>query len=251
VIKKVVLYFLVFFLSLLVSLVLLLPATIVWDKFLSTQLNTQQLGINVQKVVGTIWNGQALVIYKGLSGIIHWEVDPSETWMLSLPMSVSVNSQVGKLDAAIKLSFASVQAEIIKAQIDLKPLTPMFKAERVTLDGELFVKNLSVVMEDNKIKSAAGMATWSGGEIAYPAGREVHQRNLPMFKAVIETKKTGEIYLSIRDSQATFDVIDANLTVDGTGVLRITRRLLDLSDEPWSLNSREQDIVFKVKKMLY
>lgn len=250
-IKKVVLYFLVFFLSLLVSLVLLLPATIVWDKFLSTQLNTQQLGINVQKVVGTIWNGQALVIYKGLSGIIHWEVDPSETWMLSLPMSVSVNSQVGKLDAAIKLSFASVQAEIIKAQIDLKPLTPMFKAERVTLDGELFVKNLSVVMEDNKIKSAAGMATWSGGEIAYPAGREVHQRNLPMFKAVIETKKTGEIYLSIRDSQATFDVIDANLTVDGTGVLRITRRLLDLSDEPWSLNSREQDIVFKVKKMLY
>ena len=242
-IKKVVLYFLVFFLSLLVSLVLLLPATIVWDKFLSTQLNTQQLGINVQKVVGTI--------YKGLSGIIHWEVDPSETWMLSLPMSVSVNSQVGKLDAAIKLSFASVQAEIIKAQIDLKPLTPMFKAERVTLDGELFVKNLSVVMEDNKIKSAAGMATWSGGEIAYPAGREVHQRNLPMFKAVIETKKTGEIYLSIRDSQATFDVIDANLTVDGTGVLRITRRLLDLSDEPWSLNSREQDIVFKVKKMLY
>ena len=95
------------------------------------------------------------------------------------------------------------------------------------------------------------MASWSGGEIAYPAGREVHQRNLPMFKAIVETKDTGEIFLSIRDSQASFDVIDANLAVDGTGMLRITRRLLDLSEEPWSLNSKEQDVVFKVKKMLY
>ena len=250
-IKKVVLYFLMFFLSLFVCLVLLLPASIVWDKFLSTQLNARQLGINVQKVVGTIWNGQALIVYRGLSGIIHWNVDPSEVWMLSLPMSVSVNSQVGKLDAAIKSTFASVQAEIIKAEIDLKPLTPMFKAERVSLDGELFVKNLSVVMEDKKIKSAAGMASWSGGDIAYPAGREVHQRNMPMFKAIVETKESGEIYLSVRDSQATFDVIDATLALDGTGMLRITRRLLDLSDEPWSLNSREQDVVFKVKKMLY
>jgi hypothetical protein len=151
----------------------------------------------------------------------------------------------------VDLSFSGVRAEIISAQIDLKPLTPIFKAERVTLDGELLVKNLSVLMENKQIKAAAGIASWSGGEIAYPAGREVHQRVFPAFKAVIETKDVGEIHLSIRDSQATFDVIDADLTVDGTGTLRITRRLLDLSDEPWSLNSKEQDVVFKVKKMLY
>jgi hypothetical protein len=251
VIKKVVLYFVVFFLSLLVSLLILLPANIVWDKFLSSQLNTKQLGIDVQKVVGTIWNGQALISYKRLSGIIHWQVDLSEIWMLSLPMAISVNSQVGELDAAIKLSPSSVQAEIKKAQVDLKPLSPVFKSERVTLDGELFVKNMSVMIENKQVKSASGMASWSGGEISYPAGREVHQRNLPMFNAVVETKDTGEIFLSIKDSQASFDVIDANLSVDGTAMLRITRRLLDLSDEPWSMNSKEQDVVFKVKKMLY
>lgn len=250
-IKKVVLYFLVFFLSLLVSLLLLLPANIVWDKFLSSQLNAKQFGVDVQKIIGTIWNGQVLLSYKGLSGIAHWEVDPSGIWMLSLPMSISVDSQVGEIDAELKLSIDSVKAEIKKAQIDLKPLTPMFKTERVTLDGELFVKDMSVLLENKLIKSATGMASWSGGEIAYPAGREVHQRNLPMFKAIVETKDTGEIFLSIRDSQASFDVIDANLAVDGTGMLRITRRLLDLSEEPWSLNSKEQDVVFKVKKMLY
>ncbi len=250
-IKKVVLYSFLFILSFLVSLILLLPANIVWDKVLSNQINTRQLGIDVQKVIGTIWDGQALISYNGLMGVIHWELAPSQLWTLSLPLTIQVTSQVGDLEAEIKLSTESIYAEIQKAQVDLKPLSPIFRAERVTLDGELLVKNLAVLVENNQIKSASGMASWSGGDIAYPAGRVVHQRNLPMFKAILETKQSGEIYLSIRDSQATFDVIDATLDVKGTALLRITRRLLDLSEEPWSLNSREQDVVFKVKKMLY
>jgi hypothetical protein len=232
-------------------LVLLLPANILWEKAISPQINTRQLGIDIQKVAGTIWDGQVLLTYKGLSGIASWEFDASKMFMLVVPVKIDFKSQFGDLKALVDLSFSGVRAEIISAQIDLKPLTPIFKAERVTLDGELLVKNLSVLMENKQIKAAAGIASWSGGEIAYPAGREVHQRVFPAFKAVIETKDVGEIHLSIRDSQATFDVIDADLTVDGTGTLRITRRLLDLSDEPWSLNSKEQDVVFKVKKMLY
>tara|TARA_R110000850_G_scaffold34266_1_gene92755 strand:- start:625 stop:1386 length:762 start_codon:yes stop_codon:yes gene_type:complete len=251
VIKKVVLYSFIFFLSLFVSLVLLFPATVLWEKVISPQLNTKHLGITVQKVVGTLWGGQALVSYKGLSGIMRWDVDASQVLGLSLPVSIKVDSQVGVINAVVDFSLSSIHVEIKKAQIALQPLTPIFKAERVTLDGELFVNKLAVLIEDKKLKSAAGMASWSGGDIAYPAGRVVHQRSLPMFKAVFETMDSGNIHVSIRDSKATFDVIDAQLTEDGSGTIRITRRLLDLSDEPWSQNSREQDVVFKVKKMLY
>lgn len=250
-IKKVILYFFIFFLSLLVSLILLFPATVLWEKVLSPQLNTKQLGVDVQKIVGTLWNGQALINYKGLSSVVHWELEASGLLSLSLPVNINVKSQAGTLHAVVSLSVSSIQAEIKKAEIDLKPLSPIFKAERVVLDGELMINKFAVQVENKQLKSASGMASWSGGDIAYPAGREVHQRSLPMFRAVIETKNTGDIHLSIRDSQATFDVIDADLAVDGNGTLRITRRLLDLSDEPWSLNSREQDVVFKVKKMLY
>ena len=250
-IKKAILYFFIFLLSLLVSLILLFPATILWEKVISTEINTKQLGVDVQKVVGTLWNGQALVVYKGLSGIVRWDVDATHLLGLSLPISINVDSQVGFINAVVDFSVSNIQAEIKKAQIELAPLTPLFKAERVTLGGELFVNKLAVHIENNQVKSATGMASWSGGDIAYPAGSAVHQRNLPMFKAVFSTKSTGNINLSIRDSQAVFDVIDADLTEDGNATLRITRRLLDLSDEPWSQNSREQDVVFKVKKMLY
>jgi hypothetical protein len=71
-----------------------------------------------------------------------------------------------------------------------------------------------------------------------------------MFRADIKTRD-GVVSLGIRDPQASFDVISASLDQQGVGMMSITRRLLDLSREPWSQNSREQDVVFKVKKELF
>ena len=250
-IKKVFLYLFVFLLSLLIFLVYFLPANVVWEKGIEPKINARQLGVDVQKVVGTIWHGQALVRYKGLSGIAQWDVQLDKLVSLSLPIELNINSVVGEVDAVVDLSLSKVRAEVSKAQIQLKGLSPLLKAQRVSLDGELFVKNLLVVIENKKITNASGLASWSGGDIAYPAGRAVHERSLPMFKATLETRDSGDVYVGIKDPQATFDVINADLKTDGTAMLRITRRLLDLSSEPWSQNSDEQDVVFKVKKVLY
>lgn len=250
-IKKVVLYLLLFLLSLLIFLVCLLPASVLWEKGLAPQVNTRQLGLDVQKVVGTVWQGQALLRYKGLSGVAQWDVELQKLMGLSLPIKLSVNSEVGDIKAMVNVSASSIKAEINHAQIELALLSPLFKSQRLSLDGELFVKNLTATVENKKIIDASGVASWSGGDIAYPAGRVVHERTLPMFKAVLKTAESGEIYLGVRDAQASFDVINADLKRDGTAMLRITRRLLDLSREPWSQNSTEQDVVFKVKKVLY
>ncbi len=250
-IKKVFLYLCIFLLSLSVFLIFLLPASVVWEKGLAPQINTKQLGVDVQRVVGTIWDGQALVRYKGLSGIIRWNVALEGIFGFSLPIELNLDSEFGHIDADIALSLSTIRAKIRQAQIELQPLTPIFRAQRLSLDGELFVKDLVMLVENKQLVEASGMASWSGGDIAYPAGRAVHQRSLPMFKAVLETAGSGDIYLGVRDPQAAFDVINADLKTDGTAMLRITRRLLDLSSEPWSQNSTEQDVVFKVKKTLY
>lgn len=228
-----------------------MPASVLWEKGISPQLNVRQLGVDVQKIVGTIWDGQVLVSYHGLSAIVDWDIKLAHLLSFRVPVDLRLNSQAGEAEARLNLSLKSLELKVNTAQFDLKSLTPMFRAQRVTLDGELFIKNILLRVENERLIAASGMASWSGGDIAYPAGREVHERTLPMFRANIETKTNGEIYLGIRDSQATFDVIESSLAEDGTGLLKITRRLLDLSNEPWSLNSREQDVVFKVKKMLY
>ena len=250
-IKKVILYFFIFVISLLVSLIMLMPANFLWERVVSPQINIKKIGLDVEKVAGTVWDGKALLRYQNISGIMAWEIEAANVLSLSLPIRLSLNSQIGEIKAHAKASLSKFELGISSAEVELKPLTPSLRAQRVSLDGRLIVKDLAVVLEDQRVVSATGMASWSGGDIAYPAGREVHERTLPMFKALLQTKEKGNVHLGIRDAQATFDVIDASLSESGEGLVKITRRLLDLSNEPWSLNSREQDVVFKVKKPLY
>lgn len=230
---------------------MLMPANFLWERVVSPQINIKKIGLDVEKVAGTVWDGKALLRYQNISGIMAWEIEASKVLSLSLPIRLSLNSQIGEIKAHAKASLSKFELGISSAEVELKPLTPILRAQRVSLDGRLIVKDLAVVLEDQRVVSATGMASWSGGDIAYPAGREVHERTLPMFKALLQTKEKGNVHLGIRDAQATFDVIDASLSESGEGLVKITRRLLDLSNEPWSLNSREQDVVFKVKKPLY
>jgi len=250
VIKKVVLYLVIFVISLMVSLLALFPANILWQRVLAPQTNLDALGVRVEKVQGTIWEGKALINYRSIVSILSWEVQGTGLLGLTLPVDLNLVSQAGELQSTVSIGLKTVDALIVSAEIQLAALNPVLKQQKLALDGVLLVKDLELQLENLRPVKADGMASWSGGDIAYPAGREVHQRNLPMFRANIETKE-GEIRLAIRDAQASFDVISASLDEKGVGMMSITRRLLDLSREPWSQNSREQDVVFKVKKELF
>lgn len=249
-IKKVILYLLVFITSLLLSLIILFPANTLWQHFLAPKVNLAPMGIRIDKVQGTIWEGQALMYYGPIASILSWDVQAGGLFGLSLPVKLVIDSQAGEINTMLKLRPGMLSIELPKAAIQLAALNPVLKQQRLTLDGELLIKDLNIYVEDNRPVKASGLASWSGGDIAYPAGREVHQRNLPSFRADIDTKD-GVIRLAIRDSQASFDVISGSLDQQGVGMMSITRRLLDLSREPWSQNSREQDVVFKVKKELF
>ncbi len=249
-IKKITLYVFVFLLSLLLFLVAFFPANVLWEKLVQPQVNLEQLGLRVDKIQGTVWQGQALIHYRSIASIVDWDVDLSGLLALRVPAIVKVNSQVGSLNAKLRLGTSQSVLLIDQAEVKLAGLNALLRQQRVTLDGLLFIKNLQVELREWRPVSAFGMASWSGGNIAYPAGREVHERNLPMFKADLDTQD-GAIRLAIRDANASFDVISATLDANGQGMMSITRRLLDLSNEPWSLNSREQDVVFKVKKDLF
>jgi len=251
VIKKTALYLSLFLLSLLLFLLATLPINFIWQKAIAPQLKGQSIPVKVLALEGTIWDGQALVRYQQIESIIDWDTALSGLFTLSLPLNVSVNSQAGimKLNADIGLS--STHVELVSADIDLEPLTPLFRRQRVKLSGQFVARGIQLEIVGKQITQANGLLSWSGGDIAYPAGRSVHERTLPMFKAKLETKSNGDIYIGMRDTDASFDLIEGSLDLKGSAMLKVKRRLLDLSDEPWPQNSREQDVVFKVKKNIY
>jgi hypothetical protein len=251
VIKKTVLYLSLFLLSLILFLLSSLPADIVWHKGLAPQLKESNIPVKVLSLNGTIWDGQVLVQYQNIESIVDWNISFLGLLGLELPIDLQIKSQAGMVNMNASIGLSSIYIDITSADIDLSYLTPLFKRQRVRLSGQLVAKGVQVEVVDNQLKSASGLLSWSGGDIAYPAGRQLHERTLPMFKGRLETKSNGDIFFGVRDADASFDAIEGLLDPDGSAMLTVKRRLLDLSDEAWPQNSQEKDIVFKVKKNIY
>jgi hypothetical protein len=251
VIKKTALYLSLFLLSLILFLLSSLPADVVWHKGIAPQIQGNKIPVKVLALNGTVWDGQALVRYQNIESIVDWDISILGVLALELPVDLKIESQAGLIKMKGSFGFSSGYIDLTSADIDLSYLTPLFKRQRVTLGGQLVAKGVQVEVVDNKIKSATGLLSWSGGDIAYPAGRQLHKRTLPMFKGRLETKTNGNIFFGVRDVDASFDLIEGVLGLDGAAMLTVKRRLLDLSDEAWPQNSQETDTVFKVKKNIY
>jgi general secretion pathway protein N len=255
VLKKSILYFLLFLLCLSMFLLFKAPARVIWDQTLAPNASVQSalrsIGLKVEGLEGTIWDGRVLLQYQGISSILDWRMSFAEIYRLNLPVDIAVDSQAGRLSALLNAGVSGLDLHVSKANVDLSVLTPALRRQRVTLDGELLVKDLRVVLSEEKVQHGSGLMSWTGGNIAYPAQRAIHERSLPAFKVTVETRDDGIIHAGVRDSGGVFDVLEASLSPEGEAFAQVKRRLLDLADEHWPKNSSEKDTVFKVKKMIY
>jgi hypothetical protein len=228
-----------------------LPADVAWNNGLAPQLKGKNIPVKVLSLNGTIWDGGALVRYQNIDSVVSWSISPLGLFSLAVPVELNVVSQAGELNVNANFGLNSIYVELVSADVDLSYLTPLFKRQRVKLSGQLVAKGVQFEVVSNQFKSASGLLSWSGGDITYPAGRQLHDRTLPMFKARLETHNDGDIFVGVRDSGASFDLIEGVLDIEGAAMLTVKRRLLDLSDEAWPKNSDEKDTVFKVKKNIY
>lgn len=250
--KKTILLLTIFVLSLTIFVLATLPASVLWHRGIAPHVNLKPMQLEVEALNGTIWDGQALLNVRRIPVLLNWQFAWSELQGLAIPLAIQVESGVGNFDVITHLGLNQQTLSLYHLQLDLDALNPELRAQRVTLDGEVFVNDLVLVLAEQKIESATGRLSWSGGDIAYPAGRQIHERTMPSFNVQIETLSPGEVELGVRDSGGRIDVIEADLEPSGVAMLRVRRRLLDIAQEPWSRgNSTEQDVVFKVKQNLY
>lgn len=250
-IKKTLLIFAVFVLSLLVMLIATMPASIVWEHVVSPRVKTAASGIKVQTVAGSVWNGRVLLSYKSVPAIVSWDVAAEGLVTLTLPVHVQLESHAGKAELEIVAGLQDTTLLLKTLDANLAALNPLVRQQRIQLAGELFSRDLRLSIADRRIISAKGRFNWSGGAISYPAGRENHERIMPAFVGKFDTEDSGQVGLSIREQGGKLDLIEGSLTPEGQAMLEVRRALLDLADEPWSVNSSASDVVFKVKKAIY
>jgi hypothetical protein len=224
-------------------LVYTLPASFVWQFAQPhVQKNLLHLNIKVNDVAGTVWHGQALVQAPHNAGVLEWQFDFSSVLAGQVGAKISLNADPGTLDE----QFLSIE----HAQISLKRLNAYLIRQKITLDGDFQVKNVRLVRRERRIADSIGSLSWTGGTISYPAGKDIHTRELPPFKGDIHWQDQAAL-LGLRDDKAGFDVVTVVLDQKGWLRLNATKRLLDLADEPWPRSAKEEQSVFSLRQQVF
>jgi hypothetical protein len=248
VIKKTLLVTLLFLVSYAIFLVVTIPASILWQQ-VENEVPLKRYGVQVEGAEGTIWDGRLKIAYHGLGSVIAWHFKAPSIHDLSLPVKFDVSGDAGVAHFMARLGLKKQSVTITHAEVQTEALNRFFTRQGIKLAGKVLVNDLTLTVSGRKIRYVVGKISWSGGDIAYPAGVELHNRSLPPFYAEF-SRKDKLTKLSVRDKDASFDVIDGELTQDGVATVQVKRRLLDLSDEYWPANSNEQDVIFKVRRKL-
>jgi len=236
-------------LSYLAFVIATLPAAFVW-KHIQQYVPVQQLPVRIEAVAGTLWDGQVLLRTEGLPVLVDWSLQPAGIFTGVVPADIRIQSTAGELKGQVEVAADMLAVQNLKGVLRLDPLNPALSRQRITLAGDVAVRNVQFRLHNGRLSQAEADVAWSGGNISYPAGRQQHQRNLPLFNARVTTSD-GSTRLSVRDGNASFDVISGSIDSAGVAMLEVTRRVLDLASEPWPSNSTEKDVVFKVKRKLY
>lgn len=249
-IKKSLLVILVFVIAFAVALIATFPASLAWKHVIAPVTKAQSAGVITKAFDGTVWDGRVHIAFRHLEGVLSWDLQLGGLWSGSLPVSLELESTAGQLDAVLDLGFSAQHMQIELMRMDLNKLNPFLRSKRVKLDGELLAKGLALDLEKQTVERVVGRFSWDGGAISYPAGREIHDRVLPAFSGAFKTEGNGTITVGIRDQDASFDTMRGSWQENGDALWEVTRRVLDIAQEPWSANSSETDVVFKVKKPL-
>lgn len=247
-IKKTFLVLFLFVCALALFLVARIPASVAWQHVIAPATNVRSVGVLAKSFSGTVWNGKAHIAFRHIEGVLSWDVQLSKVFWGSLPATLELRSTAGDIDADIVASISEQSVQFDSVTLAMDALNPFLRPQRVKLDGDLFVKNLRLVAKDSELMSVAGRFGWSGGDVSYLAGRSMRQRSFPSFSGSLNTDDTDTISVGIRDQGASFDVMRGDWSYNGDAVWEVTRRLLDIAQEPWSQNSSESDVVFKLKK---
>lgn len=250
-VKKIFAYLAVFLFSLLIFLVVLTPASFIWERVVSPKVSLAPYGAKVKQVHGRIWEGQVLFNIQGIDSILAWNLRLNRLVALQLPVDLELKSHAGSASASVVADMGGVHLNLASLDARLSALNKSLTRRRIKLDGLLVAKDIRLSLKDERLIAAEGQFSWSGGQIAYPVRREQHERDVPSFQGRITTREDGTTYIGIADPGSDFDPIEVSLTPEGVALLQVRRRLLDLVDEPWSSNSDARDVVFKIKKDIY
>jgi len=182
----------------LVSLVVLMPASVVWQL-----LKNEMPGIQLSHVEGSIWSGRAATI-SGMGETFQnltWELYPAHLFMAEVKLDLQVKDKTHPLKALVVMDFNSnVQISNMKGRLPARILQQIPATRIVNLEGLFNFEMRQVIINKQGVKQADGIVLLEKANLIQPV-----QGFLGNLRFIIASKK-DQIHIKIDDMNAPIKV---------------------------------------------
>ena len=205
-------------------------------------------GASLTATVGTIWSGSGALRLKSVAlGRLRWSFEPvtlaqlapGYTWRLTGD-GLNLSGRMALPTDAIELSASgAVAAAAVNAGL---------AAYDIRLDGTLDIEGLDATVTAAGLKRLEGGGRWSGGAVSYALGGRSHTAPLPPMR--LEAQSAPVKARGFAEAGNTL-LIEAEIMEGGYVKIGVTRRLLQLLNQPWAGSGAADEIVVSVEEAVF
>ena len=235
----------------LLFLVATAPLHLVWP-YVKPQLG--RLPVEVNSVSGTIWQARVQVTSPQAGTFsLDWQLQPLS--LLAARPAARIHLQGEPLNANLLLQVGTtgtVQVSEGELFVDSALLAPALRKSRIEVSGSLEANQLNLQIQQFKplvIEAASGRLVYSGGKASFPVERKTVQAEVPMLVAEMALDEKGNLQLPVTNTDREA-VSQLFLKTDGWGGVKVYKRLLDLTGQPWNGREGPDGIVFEVSQKI-
>lgn len=241
-------FFLIAVMTFVGFVLVLAPASLVW-RSVNDQVLQQVPDLHVLRVGGTVWQGDAELVYRQFpASILNWQLKALPLVKQQAEVTLTLAGDGHELSTSVMANQQQAKINSFSGYVDAEYINAVSRPQGLTFSGRVTIEHLTATSDLKWIQQADGRVFWPGGQIISRTilnGTQIF--NLPALTGDISM--TGsDVRLDLHHNGAS--VADILIRPNGWVLVMVKARLFDLANLPWPSGSSPDDTVLQFEEQV-
>ncbi|WP_428241994.1 type II secretion system protein N [Gynuella sp.] len=221
------------------------PVIFIWEQ---VSPHLQVRNIKISNLNGTLWQGSGNISFNREMATVKWHINPASLLMASVAGDITITNPVADVSGHFSAEFSGFKVRDLHGYLEDKLVNPYLSGYKLSVSGRLWVETVSFQgTYTGVVSDIDAKANWTGGDVRYPVGRDMHTRDIPAMD-IIATPVADKTTFSIRDKEAK-PIVSGELQADGWMIVNIHKHIVEVAKEAWPTGN--QDVIFSSKQKVF
>lgn len=204
--------------------------------------------VTLQDPSGTLWAGNGRLSVNGTDlGTLGWDLQAVTILSGALGYDFTLVGQDLDLQGTARAGWDQTYAATATGRVGEAFINQLMAPYDMAISGDLNLNACRVEMAGQIPQSAAGNATWEGGQVQYILSGRRSSNRLPAMVAELGAGPEAVV----REVDGEIPLIIAELQADGFAKVGLTKHLTTLLNNPWPGPATAAEVVLQVEEKVF